>query len=242
MAFVIGASGGIGASIVRRLLQDSFSVCATYAHENKKIDHWRQEFQEKPISFHQLDFLNETDAPNVLRGIVQKYPRIDVVVFTPSLPLSHDTLLDSTWTDFEKHFYVQVRGMWCVVKALEEQIKERYGIKFVIMLSEACIGKPPVRLAPYVSAKYSLLGLAKVMAIELAAFSCTVNCISPGMVETQLLNSFPQKMIELTKLQNPLKRIATPQDVANVVAFLSSDQSDYLNGAHITINGGSVFL
>jgi len=62
------------------------------------------------------------------------------------------------------------------------------------------------------------------------------------MTETNLLSGFPQKVVEMTAFQNPLKRIANPKDVANVALFLASDDSDYLNGVNITVNGGSVMF
>ena len=97
-------------------------------------------------------------------------------------------------------------------------------------------------LSHYVQAKYSLLGLAKSMAVDLAKYNCTVNVISPGMVATPLIDQLPPKLVEITAEGNPLKRIALPADVAQVVVFLAGDVSDYLNGANLTVNGGSTML
>ena len=84
------------------------------------------------------------------------------------------------------------------------------------------------------------MGMAKTMAIELSQYNSTVNMISPGMVETPLLNSLPSKLIELTSHQNPLSRNALPDDVSSAISFLASDQSNYLNGVNIVINGGGI--
>jgi 3-oxoacyl-[acyl-carrier protein] reductase len=86
------------------------------------------------------------------------------------------------------------------------------------------------------------MGFAKTMAVELAQYGCTVNSISPGMVDTALLKDMPHKLIELTAHNNPLKRIASPEDISNVVSFLASDETDYLNGVNIPVNGGGVIL
>jgi NAD(P)-dependent dehydrogenase (short-subunit alcohol dehydrogenase family) len=80
------------------------------------------------------------------------------------------------------------------------------------------------------------------MAVELAAFGSTVNCVSPGMVKTELLEHFPVRLVEATAAQNPLRRLATPEEVANVVGFLASSKAGYLNGVNLTVNGGSVML
>ena len=94
----------------------------------------------------------------------------------------------------------------------------------------------------HILSKYAALGLSKSLAIELAEYNSTVNIIMPGMVDTKLLDNLPPKLIELTAYNNPLKRIATVNDVASLVSFLSSEESDYLNGAIIPINGGSVLI
>ena len=86
------------------------------------------------------------------------------------------------------------------------------------------------------------MGMAKSMAIELSQYDSTVNMISPGMVETPLLDDLPSKLVEMTAYQNPMKRNAVPKDVSNAISFLASDQSDYLNGTNITLNGGGKML
>ena len=75
---------------------------------------------------------------------------------------------------------------------------------------------PPASLSDYITAKYGLMGLCKSLAVELAKYNCTINMISPGMTKTDLLSNLPPKLIEMTALQNPLKRIASVKDVANV--------------------------
>jgi len=242
IALVIGGSGGIGSAVVRRLLANGFFVCATYAHNGQKVETLRRKFEGKPVTFYQMDLLDENETKSTMEQIVKDHPRIDVVVFAPSPPLTPIHLLEADWDEFETHHRVQVRGMWQVVNSLKIQIKAGNGIKFIVLLTEACVGKPPSRLASYVTAKYGLLGFAKVMAVELAPYHCTVNCVSPGMVETNLIQSFPSKMVEMTAAQNPLKRIATPEDVAGVVSFLASDEAGYLNGVNVTVNGGEIML
>ena len=97
-------------------------------------------------------------------------------------------------------------------------------------------------LSHYVTAKYGLLGFVKSLASELTAYNCTFNMVSPGMVKTDLLSNVPHKLIEMTASASPMKRIADPSDVAKVIYFLASDNSDYLNGVNIPINGGNIFL
>ena len=80
------------------------------------------------------------------------------------------------------------------------------------------------------------------LAVELAEYNSTVNMLSPGMVDTKLIENLPPKLIEMTAYQNPLKRIGTTTDIAKVVSFLASEESDYINGVNIPVNGGNILL
>jgi 3-oxoacyl-[acyl-carrier protein] reductase len=126
------------------------------------------------------------------------------------------------------------------VKALAPQIKARHRTRIIVVITEACAGRPPAGVSDYVTAKYALMGLARALASELARYNCTVNMISPGMTATSFIAGLPPKLAEMTAEQNPMKRIAQPDDIAGVAAFLASDEADYLNGVNIPVNGGAV--
>lgn len=238
-ALVIGGSGGIGRAIVHRLLKDGMHVAATYRSDEKLVE-LQKEFNGKNVTWFKLDLLEDTTS--VFDAIRKAFPLIDVVVFGPTPSISHTPLLEVSSKEMEAHLKVQLHGMQTVVQSLKEQLQKKHPVKFIAILTEYCLGKPPAGLAPYVAAKYALMGFSKAMAVELARYGSTVNMVSPGMVQTALLSIVPQKLIEMTTVQNPLKKIAEPEDVANVVSFLASSQADYLNGAHITVNGGSVMM
>ncbi len=241
VAIVLGGSGDIGLGIIKLLVNKDIKVCATY-HKNKNKLEKLQESNKNYISIYQMDLSDENSIKNAFQQIFKEHKQIDIVVFSVTHPIKNKNILNLEWGDFEEHLNLQIKGMFYVVKNLREQIQTKHKTKFIILLTEYCIGKPPAGISHYIAAKYCLMGLAKSMAVELAKYNCTVNMVSPGMVETDLLSNLPPKLIELTAESNPLKRIATPKDVANVVLFLSSDDSDYLNGVNITVNGGGVML
>lgn len=241
-ALIIGGSGGIGSAIVQRLLADSFVVCATYVHNGERLASLRRVSKDKPVSFYCIDLLNENAAESAIEQLIIEHSTIDVVVFAPTLPTPHTPLLTSSWPDFAAHLNVQLRGMWQIVQGLKPQFTKGHPIKFIVILTEYCIGKPPGGLSPYLSAKYALMGFAKMMAVELTRYGCTTNMILPGMVATDLIKTVPPKLVEMAAAQNPLKRITSPEDVAGVVSFLASDWSGYLNGAQVPVNGGSIMV
>lgn len=242
IALVIGGTGGIGSEIVRTFIKNGMKVCATYNKNKDMAEKMVYESKEDNLSVYQMDLTNEISVTEALKKITQKHNRIDVVVFSATHQTKNKQLLSMEWEDFQRHIDAQSRGLFYVTKNLINQIKEKRRTKFIVILTEYCFGKPPAGLSDYVTAKYSLIGLAKSMAAELAQYGCTVNMVSPGMTETNLIAGLPPKLIEITAQSNPLKRIAKPRDVANAVLFLASDGSDYINGVNIMVNGGGIML
>lgn len=229
-ALIIGGSGDIGTAIAHKMTQKGIKVYSSF-YDKKSVT--------PGINFFHLDI---TDVDSVKKEFSQTLSKqnIDIVVFSVSAKIENKPLLLLTWDDYSRHINVQIKGLFNIVKALKEQIQLKKKIKFIILLTEYCTGKPPASLSHYVTAKYGLMGMAKSMAIELAKYNCTVNMVSPGITSTNLIANLPKKLIEMTAANNPLKRIAQPEDVANVVLFLASDEADYINGENILINGGGI--
>jgi 3-oxoacyl-[acyl-carrier protein] reductase len=241
VALVLGGNGGIGLEVIKSLAGKGINVCATY-HSNKKDLEKLQGSNKGKVSSYQMDLSDEASINNAFDEISKEYNKIDIVVFSVTPPIKNKQILKMEWKDFQEHLDLQIKGLFYVIQNLKDQLEAKHKTKFIILLTEYCIGKPPAGLSHYVSAKYCLRGFAKSMAIEFAKYNCTVNMISPGMVDTNLISNLPPKLVEITSESNPLKRIAKAKDVANVVLFLSSEDSDYLNGVNITVNGGGIML
>jgi 3-oxoacyl-[acyl-carrier protein] reductase len=116
---------------------------------------------------------------------------------------------------------------------------KKYG-KIVNILTAYTNGKPPTGISDYIVGKYSLLGLAKSLAVEVGKDGITVNCISPSMTETPLISHLPEKLKEFSASQVPIGRLAKPSDIASLALFLCSKQSDYISGENIMVSGGSI--
>jgi len=242
VALVLGGNGGIGNSAVKRLVEDGFKVCTTYFKHKEKLKEIEIELGSNEISVFQCDVTNEEEVNKIISNINSTFGEIDVVVFAVTSAIKNTRILKLDWDEYNSHFDIQIKPMFFVMKALSKQINAKYKTKFIVLLTEYCIGSPPKGLSNYVTSKYAAMGMAKTMAIELSQYNSTVNMISPGMVETPLLDSLPAKLIELTSHQNPLSRNALPDDVSSAISFLASDQSNYLNGVNIVINGGGIML
>jgi 3-oxoacyl-[acyl-carrier protein] reductase len=97
---------------------------------------------------------------------------------------------------------------------------------------------PPANLTGYVIAKAALKAFTKSLAVELGPKGVRVNMVSPGMTETDLISDVPERLRKVQAMQTPLRRLATPDDVARAVAFLCSDAADFITGADIPVCGG----
>jgi len=233
-ALVIGGSGDIGQAIVKKLIEKNFKVISTYLNNNK--------MKSKEINYIKCDVLDDKSIKNLVSIINKQFNEIDVIIFSVSPKIQNKKIFDIKWDEIEIHFRTQVMSIFKLIKSLKSQFYKKYKTKIIVLSTEYCIGKPPKGLTHYILSKYAALGLSKSLAVELAEYNSTVNIVMPGMVDTKLLDNLPPKLIELTAYNNPLKRIATVNDVASLVSFLSSEESDYLNGAIIPINGGSVLI
>ena len=239
-ALILGGTGGIGQAVIRALAEKEFRIYFSYSRNETKA----RELEYRPGAARgfRVDFTQTGSVQEALAPVVKAAERFDVIVFSSASEIGFTPFLSTDWKEFQTHLDVQVRGLFEVVKALQPQLKMKQRTKIIVLLTEACIGKPPSRLSDYLTAKYALMGLCKALAVELAPYQCTVNMVSPGMTETALIAKLPAKMFELTAEANPLKRITRPEDVAAAVAFLASEQAGYLNGVNLPVNGGGVML
>jgi len=237
---VVGGTGGIGEAIVRLLLQKSVRVCFTYHEAEQKAVKLLEEFGHDNLFGVRMKLEDSDSVESGVRKVLNRYQSLDDVVYSVSAPIELRPVWTLSWQAYQRHMDVNVKGLFSLIKALEEQIKLTRPMQVVVILSDVCIGKPPLGMADYITAKYGMLGLAKSLAVELAKYHCRVNMISPGMTDTSLIRSVPEIIKETVIKNNPLKRLAQPEDVAGTVAYLISEEAGYLNGVNLAVNGGGV--
>jgi len=237
-ALILGSDGGIGFEAAKALSSQGFNLCLGY--QNKESI--EKKLLISNIPNYKLYCIDVTNAESVNESIskILETLEIDVVVYSVTPPIINKRIKDLLWEDFQQHINVQINGFYNVINALNPLIQKNHKLKFIVILTEYCLGKPPAMISNYITAKYGLMGLVKSMASELSRNNCTFNMISPGMTNTSLLDNLPKKFIEIGAENNPMKRIAEPSDIAKIISFLASDSSDYLNGVNILANGGNI--
>lgn len=237
---ITGASGGIGAEIAKTLAKAGATVVINYnknsAGANKTLSAIKK-MSPGSIAV-KADVSDRSEVDRMMKRALKSLKKLDVVVNNASAPLSFKAFPDTSWKDLERHIDVTLAGAFNVISAaLPHMLRLNKG-KIINILSSVTMGLPPARNSGYVTAKYALLGLSRAMAADLGPSGITVNCVSPGMTETDMISALPGKLKELVAYQTPLKRLAKPPDIAGCVAFLSSDASDYITGANIPVCGG----
>jgi len=234
IALVVGGSGGIGQSIVKRLSSDGYDVHSTYNKNSK--------FNLDTVTHHFCDVKDEKNISKLINDITNDSKYIDLIVFSVTPHIANSKFFDLHEDEIINHFKVQVLSLTKIIGLLKDQFEKKHKTKIITILTEYCFGTPPKNMIHYLISKYALLGLSKGLAVELANYNSTVNMVSPGIVDTDLIKHLPPKFIELAAYQNPLGRIANVKDISNIISFLGSDESDYLNGVNIPVNGGNSIL
>ncbi len=237
---ITGANGGIGSSIAEMLLENHAKLILFYHKDRTQIDKLLEENpnQKNNIEIYNVDLLKTEEIDEAISKVIRK--KIDIFIHAVTLPIAHKKIQNIDWEEYQKNIDLQTKAFFEITKTIIPTMKENKGSRIICILSSITVGSPPKRMSPYVVGKYSLLGLTKCMAAELAPAGITVNCISPTMTNTPLIDKFPKKLVEINASQNPLGRILEPSDILSTVLFLCAKNSDFITGQNIIISGGEV--
>ncbi|MBF0465651.1 MAG: SDR family oxidoreductase [Nitrospirae bacterium] len=242
-ALVVGASGGIGAAVCEKLLTNGWNIIAHY-HKNQaaaeKLMKRMEPLNSKTLLV-QADVEDEADVAKMFDKIERYGLNVSAIVYCASARIPNVKLKDIQWDLILKHFEVNVKGLFNIQKyAVPSMQKFKYGK--IVALTSMAVEKPNADWIHYITAKSALNGFVKCLALSLAPKGIRVNLISPGMTDTELIVDIPEKVRLTTELQTPIGRIAQPKDIAGVVGFLLSPESDYLTGETLRVNGGQVMI
>lgn len=242
VALVVGATGGIGSAVACQLAEDGYDVILNYHSNKEKANRLKREIEEQTQSKAyaiQADINDERDIENLVEQAMREVYRIDCFVNCASTPIPPINVTELNYSDFEKQMDLNIKINLSFIKKLLPQMIERKNGK-IITVGSLFSDKPNPNLVHYATAKAALEGFTRAMAFELAPKGIRVNMVSPSMIATDLTADIPEKMKLLSAMQTPLRRLATPEDVAGAVSFLASEKSDYLSGEVIRINGGQL--
>jgi NAD(P)-dependent dehydrogenase (short-subunit alcohol dehydrogenase family) len=225
---VTGAAQGIGRAIASRFKQDGANV--TIADINP--DSLQQTMTELEVQGVLIDVSSETDVKRLIETVLEQYGSIDVLVNNAGLsdfvPLERQTL-----EGFQKVLNVNLTGAWLCAKIAAPHLREAKGAIVNIASTRAIMSEAGSEA--YAASKGGLLALTHALAASLQP-DVRVNCVSPGWIETRAPGTFTHSSGD--NAQHLVGRVGTPEDIANMVAFLASKQAGFMTGQNVVVDGG----
>lgn len=237
-ALVTGGSRGIGKACAKKLASDGFEVIITYVSRPDGAEQVCAEIEAaggKARSF-KLDSSDREAVTSFFKEEVKGKVKLDVLVNNGGIT-KDGLMVRMKDADWDRVLDVNLTGAFtCLREAAKIMMKQRYGR--IINISSVVAQAGNAGQANYVSAKAGLIGLTKASAIELAPRGVTVNAVAPGFIATDMTAELPEKLVTQMMEAIPLKKLGTSEDIANAVSFLASEDSGYITGQTLAVNGG----
>jgi 3-oxoacyl-[acyl-carrier protein] reductase len=240
VALVTGASRGIGREIALELARQGANVAVNFSGSEAKANEVVDEIKAlgREAFAVKCDVSNSGEVAEMVKGTIDNFGKLDILVNNAGI--TKDNLLmrmkEEEWDDV---ININLKGVFLCTKAVTRQMmKQRVGRIINIASIVGVSGNPGQ--ANYVAAKAGVIGLTKTTAKELASRNITVNAIAPGFITTDMTDKLSEEgKAEMLK-QIPLSRLGEPKDIAKITAFLASDDSAYMTGQTLHIDGGMV--
>ncbi len=238
VALVTGATRGIGKEIALTLAENGFNIVLNYRKESEELESLKKEIESKNVKCLAVcgDVSNYEQVENFVKEIISEFGRIDVLVNNAGI--TKDMLLmRMKKEDFESVIDVNLVGTFNVTKnVIPYMMKARNG-KIVNISSVVGISGNAGQ-TNYSASKAGIIGFTKSLAKEVASRNINVNAVAPGFIQTDMTNVLKDEIKEEISKNIPLKRMGTARDVANLVSFLVSENSNYITGQVINVDGG----
>lgn len=234
---VTGGSRGIGADIVQLLAELGAQVAFTFSSREEAAQKVLKSLPGEGHFCFQMNLSSEASINEGLQKVFSQWPEVDGLVNNAGI--TKDSLLLRMKTeDFDDVINTNLRGAFLMTKALTKvMMRARQGSIVNITSIIGQTGNPGQ--SNYAASKAGLIGFSKSIAKEIASRNVRVNCIAPGFIATDMTEVIPEEAKKKLIGEIPMGRIGEARDISNAVAFLLSDQSKYITGHTLSVNGGS---
>ena len=240
VAFITGATRGIGKQIALTLANEGYDIVLNYRKENEELAEIKEQIESigrkcVPV---QGDVSNFEDCEKMVKQIAEEFGHIDVLVNNAGIT-KDNLIIRMKKEDFEDVINVNLQGTFNVTKnVVPYMMKQRNGR--IINISSVVGVAGNAGQTNYSASKAGIIGFTKSLAKEVASRNIFVNAIAPGFIQTDMTDVLKNEVKENIANSIPLKRMGTAKDVANLVKFLASEDSSYITGQVINVDGGMV--
>jgi 3-oxoacyl-[acyl-carrier protein] reductase len=227
ICIVTGAAQGIGAATCARFAEEGAVVIACDRRTDGVNPAWE---------WHAVDVTDRVSVDMMVAAVLARHGRVDVLVNNAGIT-KDARLVKMTLAQFDAVIDVNLRGVFHCAQAVAPAMIERGS--GVILNASSVVGiYGNFGQTNYAAAKFGVIGFTKTWSRELGPKGIRVNAVAPGFVDTPILGTIPDKVLEHMREQVPLGRLGRPEEIASVYAFLASDDASYINGAVIEVSGG----
>ena len=238
--FVTGASRGIGKEVALKFADKGYNVVINYVSSKTNVEELKEEFEKKGVKalIMQADVTNKEAIEELVKKAIEEFGQIDVLVNNAGIT-KDNLLMRMSEEEFDKVIEINLKGTYIVTKAVTKyMMKKRKGS--IINLSSVVGVAGNAGQCNYAASKAGIIGFTKSVAKELASRNIRANAVAPGFIETDMTAVLSDEVKENIHNQIPLKRMGTARGVANLIYFLGSDESAYITGQVINVDGGMV--
>jgi len=237
VALITGAARGIGRAVALELSSRGATVVVNYRTSKADADSLAEDILGSggQCRLIQGDVASREDARRIVKTVIDTVNRIDILVNNAGITRDKSLrkMVDDEWADV---INVNLNGTYyCTSAALPFMIQQKFGriISITSLVGQAgAFGQ-----ANYAASKGGIVAFTKTVALEMAKYNITANCIAPGYTSTEMVKGIPEEVMEALKARIPMGRLARPEEIGKAVGFLAAD-ADYITGQQIAINGG----
>ena len=237
VAFVTGASQGIGRTIALRLAKDGVTVAAA-ARNPDKLHELVAEITTgggKAVAF-ALDVADEDQVKSMVKSAIAQLGKIDILVNNAGITRDQ-LIMRMKRADWDAVLQTNLTSAYlCIQQVIGSMLKQRWGR--IVNITSVFGQMGQAGQANYAASKAGLIGLTMAVAREVGSRNITCNAVAPGFIETAMTAVLSDEFKQTAVKQIPLGRVGSPDDVANAVAFLASDEASYITGHVLNVNGG----
>ncbi len=240
VALITGAARGIGKEVAKKFAKNGYDVVINYVSSKTDIEKLKKEFEDLGVKvlLVKADVSNQEEAEDLVNQTINTFGKIDVLVNNAGIT-KDNLLMRMSEDDFEKVININLKGTFLVTKyVIKYMMKKRCGS--IVNLASVVGVAGNAGQCNYAASKAGIIGFTKSIAKELASRNIRANAVAPGFIKTDMTEVLSDSVKENINSQIPLKRMGTAEEVANLVYFLSSEQSSYITGQVINVDGGIV--
>lgn len=233
-AIVTGAANGIGKAISKRLKDDGCFIF-TVDIDDAKGKSLVSDLGENSAEYIHCNITSESEVETMFQSVISKKGKIDILINNAGI-LKDNMIHKMPVEDFDAVIGTNLKGAWLMCRAAAKIMKTQKSGRIVNISSRAWLGNPGQ--SNYSASKAGIIGLTRVLALELGKSNILVNAVAPGLIDTPLTQSLPRDVLEKLILTQPTKTMGKPEDIANVVSFLVSEKTQFITGQVIYVDGG----